>query len=157
MHRGNAIAIAFLSLVALAASVPMVWFTIHESQLTFTGPFGNSETLSPPSGGMMTMALDVTGLNGTLTLLVELPIWGVVAIGGVGVLLALSNRLGATRLPGLLPVVCVAIALVFTFSGLAVGIASSQADLGAGAVVASLGLLVSVALLLPARATAASS
>jgi hypothetical protein len=66
------------AIIAGVLSLPMTWMTIHNAQATLNGPFPGGAAIFGSMFGPMT--LDVSGLNGSVTLLVKAPLWFVICV-----------------------------------------------------------------------------
>ncbi len=108
-------------------SLPMTWMTIREVDIQFPGAF--SDQFNP---AIQWMAFDVTGLNGDVTMLVQLPLWFVVAIAIAANVLHLMKSSSVFAVPKLAVwIVTVSAAIWVTIPAL-VGMASGKATLGFG-------------------------
>jgi amino acid transporter len=136
--NSNAIVIGVGALLALVISLPLEWMTIHNAQIQFDDGFEELEEMMSPSFGQMTVK--VTGINGRITFLVELPIWLIVVVGLIGVILALLNSLGVASLPKLASLIPISLSSLYVIVALILTIASSEASLGVGIFVALVGL-----------------
>jgi len=66
MERKTRVTLLVVGIAAGLLSIPMTWFSIQNAQLNL--PFPGA---SLPSG----MSFDVTGINGSITALIKIPIW----------------------------------------------------------------------------------
>jgi len=151
-----------LSLALLGLCLPLTWFTLSDVAVQTPDLFGGSEGFPGAStfSGMFpsSLTIDVTAWNGTMDIFVELPIWVVVAIGGLGTLLALLRSLRRFDVPPVLILAILTFALAHVGMSLYAVAASGNADFGAGLFVAAVALLLAVPANLrrfPARATEA--
>lgn len=164
---------ALLALVALALSVPLTWFTFEGAPLALDESVTLSEdvfaaaepalaledlgALSELTSLPSTRTFVATGVNGTLNMIGELPIWFVVLVGALGVLVGALNRADVVRVPTLVPALLVAFAGVHVVAGVLVGLLADEAVLGSGGIVAAVGLLVGIGLVFPPRVRVAES
>ena len=141
MDRGTPALLTLVAFALLATSVPMEWFTLHDAQLSWSSPAFDlgGASLAPSHATLV-----ATGLNGSLTLLVGLPIWVVVVVGALGVLVVAADRLGVARVPRLVPALVIAVAAVHVVAAMLVGALGEGATLGAGSFVAAAGLIASM-------------
>ncbi|GAB5439756.1 MAG: hypothetical protein Fues2KO_01050 [Fuerstiella sp.] len=105
-------------------SLPMTWMTIHNAQI---------------SGGMFSMpgmSLDVTGLNGHVTLLVKTPLWFVVSVIVAAAVAQWMHFTGTITVPRPLAAVLSIAGLGWVGLAIVISLASSQASLGLGALIA---------------------
>lgn len=131
-HKNSLLALAIVSGLL---SLPTTWMTIHGAQ--FQGGFGNMR--DPAFGEMFNpvfgqMKIDVTGLNGHFTFLVETPIWFItlVAIAASIVQLMRGSKIFAIPAAVEWSIACVAVGWV----GLAIitALFSGKASLGIGSI-----------------------
>ena len=141
MDRGTPALLALVALALLATSVPMEWFTLHDAALTLSGPaFELGDVSFMPANA----TLVATGLNGSLTILVDVPIWVVVVLGALGVLVVAADRLGLARVSRVVPALLIAVSAVHVVAAMLVGALGEGASLGAGSFVAAGGLIASM-------------
>lgn len=120
----NRVLLSAVAMGLLLCSIPTTWMTINNASLTFDAPmFGDSSpfgqggpSLQMPSLGGM--AINVTGLNGHITLGTKAPIWllVVVAVGAIGV--GALNAAGVTSVPTTVPLVILGVVGIFFAAGL---------------------------------------
>ena len=138
MNKNNLIILGAAALLALLISLPMEWMTITHARINMSG--------APPGfAGMMNQALagaslTVSGLNGHVTVGIKMPIWLIVVVGCIGVVLALLHVLGVARMPLWAPLVPLALSTVYVLIAIWVSVASAEATLGIGGIVALIGL-----------------
>ena len=140
MHAANKnqVVLCAIAAVLLLCSLPTTWATINNAQLNFNGgPFGDGGfqmTMPTPA-----MSIDVTGLNGYVTLGVKIPIW-LLAVAGAGALaLAALNAAQVTKVPPVALLVALGVVGLFFAVGL-VAMLGGNATLGIGYVLAFAGL-----------------
>lgn len=137
----------------LLVSLPLTWFTIENPRLDFGsvqfgegGPFGpNGMTLPLPT--LTGMRLNVTGLNGHITLGTQAPIWLLVVAAAGASVVALLNELRVASIPPQLLLLVLAAIGLFLLAGLLVPF-SGDASLGIGYVIGIAGFLLSLVLVI---------
>lgn len=127
-------------IIAGVISLPMTWMSIRGASIE--GPMG-----SLFNQALQGVSLDVTGLNGSVTLLVKTPIWFLVLMGVAASGLQLMRSSAMFEIP---PAVAWG-ASILSCGGIALAILitlfSSQASLGIGALVGLVGAAVPLACL----------
>ncbi len=154
-----------LGLVLLAVSIPLTWFTVFDAVVTspnIFGAFGDSAGNDAFSdlGAMMSSVsttISVTALNGTIDLFVELPIWVVVLLGGLGALLALVRSTGRWSVPPVLPLLFLVFGLAHIGMALYVIGNSDNGELGFGPFLAAFALLLALPAAVRRRPSAATA
>ena len=135
MEKNNSIVLLSSAGLMLCVSLFMKWLTLHNPELT-----GIDEQFK----SLMTASdFNLTGFNGSIGILLKLPIWLIVLLGLVGLFFSLLNSFGVTTLPKILPIGLLAVSALYILMGLGFAIFSTQASLGAGIVVAFIGVLLS--------------
>lgn len=118
----------FLLMGAIGAgllSLPMKWMTIQNAQIQ--GGFGG---LFNSLGGM---TVNVTGLNGSVTVLVETPLWFIVCIAIIANGLQLLDGSKSLVIPRIAQLATALIAFAWIGLALVIGIFSAKATLAIGA------------------------
>ena len=126
------------AIVAGLASLPLTWMTIRAAQ--FEGGVGG--ILNAALGGM---TLDVTGLNGHVTFLVETPIWLIVAVAIGANVLQLMRHSAMFAIPAWAEWLTALVATAWVSVAVFIAWFSDQATLGVGTL---LGLFCAMAPLL---------
>ena len=115
MKSNNHVVLAVGSMVALLLSIPLGWFQIS--------------------------GFAANGINGSLTFIVQLPIWLVVVFGVLGVSLKMLNHLGLTSIPRFACVGFLLLSSLYVLIALVLLPASSEVELRVGPFVAFFGLV----------------
>ena len=133
--ENNRIVALVIATLLMLFSLPAEWMAISNATITsgaFPGGF-------PNFGGM---TLSVTGMNGHITLGINLPIWLIICIGIVGVILSLLNISKTIELPKVALMIPLGLSFLFVVFGIGVGLSSSNASLGIGGFLALSGLAI---------------
>lgn len=134
----NQVVLCAIAAGLLLCSLPTTWATINNAQLQFNGgPFGDGGFNMPMPTPMFN--LNVTGLNGYITMGVKLPIWLLAIAGAATIGLAALNAADVTKVPPAALLVALAVVGLFFAVGL-VAMLSGDATLGIGYVLAFVGL-----------------
>lgn len=137
-------------IIAGVISLPMTWMSIRGA--SFEGPMGSLFNQT-----MEGVSINVTGLNGSVTLLVKMPIWFLVLMGVAASSLQLMRSSAMFEIP---PAVAWSTSIL-SCGGIAIAILitlfSSQASLGLGALVGLAGAAIPLACLATPTADAPSS
>lgn len=115
MNKNNRIVAAVGSIIALLVSIPLDWFQIS--------------------------GYTANGMSGSLTFLVQLPIWLVAVLGVVGVSLNILNHLGLASIPRFIAVGFLVVSSLYVLIALVILPTSSDVKLLIGPVVALAGLI----------------
>ncbi len=107
-------------------SVPLTWMTIRNPELP--GGFGG---MFPAA--FSGMSIDVTGLNGSITVLFKTPIWFVMCVAIAASALQLLSQSGTFAIPRIAQWSIAVLALIWVGVAILTGLASSKATLGIGA------------------------
>ncbi len=121
------------AIVAALLSLPLAWMTIQDAQIQ--GDFGNMLNMFNLLGGM---TINVTGLNGSVTLLFKVPIWFIVCIAIGANALQLMAGSKSFAIPKLAQWVTAIVATAWIGLAVFVALSSGKVTLGIGAL---LGLL----------------
>jgi hypothetical protein len=133
----NRVLLGVVAIGLLLCSIPTTWMTFKNASLSFDLPtFGDSSPFGQ-GGPMMQMPafngleLNVTGINGHITLGAKAPIWllVIVAAGAIGV--GALNAAGITTVPSVIPLVVLGVVGIFFAAGLFV-IFGGDATMGIG-------------------------
>ncbi len=139
MNKNNSMVLGVGAAIALLVSLPLEWMTIHNAAMLFNGGFPDVAGLQgSPMGGM---SVAVNGFNGSITLLLKLPIWLIVLFGVTGVLLAILNSQRVTSLPKAVPMLCLALSSAYVLLAFGTIILNSSASTAVGILVAMGGLV----------------
>lgn len=136
---------ALIALCALAVSLPMEWFTLHNASFTPDRPFGNFADMMPES-----VDITVSGLKGSINFLVKIPIWFLAVIGMAGAVIALLNRAGII----LVPVWGICIPIFFSGAYMAIGLwvaLKDDASPGIGIITGLAGIILALLAALTSR------
>lgn len=120
----NRVVLCVVAIGLLLCSIPTTWMTIKNASLTFPVPtFGDSSPFGQGGPVMQLPAfngleLNVTGINGHITLGAKAPIWllVIVAAGAIGI--GALNAAGITTVPGAMPLVVLGVVGIFFAAGL---------------------------------------
>ena len=122
------------------------WLTLHQATVNLESLSFNGGSMAPGNvnldwgGGLLAPAdLAIHPTNGTLTLAgFELDLWLIVALGGIGSLLAGLRATGKASLPRLVPIALLAVASLYVAAAWALN-SDPQASLGPGLIAGSVG------------------
>ncbi|QDU55550.1 hypothetical protein [Aeoliella mucimassa] len=158
--NNNQIVLCVIAGVLLVFSLPLTWMTIQNPTVSFNGsPFGDT-AMNFPMSNMLPVSMKVTGLNGHITLGVQLPIWLLVtaaisAIGLVGL-----NIASVTNIPSVTPVLILGVVTLYLATGIFAAL-GGNASLGIGYIMAIVGtaggMFLSLSQMLSAKQTTAAS
>lgn len=133
----------------LLVSLPLTWFTIENPRLDFGGvQFGEggsfgAQGMTLPLPTFAGLRLNVTGLNGRITLGTQAPIWLLVVAAAGASVVAMLNELRVASLPPQFLLLVLAAIGVFLLAGLIVPL-TADASLGIGYLIAVVGFLLSL-------------
>ena len=133
MNKNNAVLTGNGAILLLLISLPLTWMTIRNAGMQLPS------NMSFPSFPGITFK--VTGLNGTITFLAQVPIWLIVMVGVIGVALALMNHLGLASVARAVPLLLVFFSAIYIVIAIVVALGSGNASPGIGAFVATLGIV----------------
>lgn len=132
----NQVVLCAIGAGLLLCSLPTTWLTINNAQLNFNGgPFGGGSFNMPTP----TISMNVTGLNGSITMGVKTPIWLLAIAGAATIALAALNAADVTKVPSAALLVALAVVGLFFVVGLLTTL-GGDATLGIGYVLAFAGL-----------------
>ena len=114
-----------LGIVAGLLSLPLPWMTLRGA--TIQGGFG--EMFNAPFGGM---TIDVTGLNGSVTLLFKTPLWFLVGVAITANVLQLMRNSKSFAIPRFAEWLAAIIAVVWIALAILIALTSGKATLGIG-------------------------
>ena len=139
------------AILAGVLSLPMTWMTIQNAQPSFGNGLGGLLASQLPS-----MSIDVTGLNGHITLLIKSPIWFVVAIVIGASALQLMKHSTAFAVPPLGEWISALVGVIWTAVPIIPIALTGKATLGIGWVLAFVSAVIPlVCLCVPTRNEAA--
>ena len=129
------------AIVLAVVSLPLTWMSIQNAQLQgeFGALFGKA---------FRGISLDVTGLNGNITFLVETPIWFIICVVILASVLQLMNGSKTFAIPILAEWITAALAIGWTGLAVILGSISDEATLGMGAILGFFSAVIPCACLL---------
>jgi hypothetical protein len=140
-ERNNIVLGCLVAVAVLLLAIPVQWFTITNSSLQVNGPKEVAALLAHDYPGV---TFNVTGVNGNISFLVQLPIWLLLCISSFGIIVLALNILGFIAVPRLVPTLCLVIPGIYyliPFFNL-----GSRVSIGAGPVMALLATILGLVL-----------
>ena len=138
MKRNNSIILGIGAMLALCISLPLEWMIYHYDRLLAN--YG-SQVFKGAIPSPENMTLKITGISGYFVVPFKAPMWLIIAVGLVGVLLALLNCLRITKIPKIIHLIPLSLSALFIVLGCKIILIAPEATVGAGILIALLGLV----------------
>ncbi|MGF1655638.1 MAG: hypothetical protein ACFCU3_01525 [Verrucomicrobiales bacterium] len=130
----NMVVLTIIGIILLLCSLPTIWFEVRDGV--------NLEVLGLRVSTGALLSVEITGLRGTLDVGTKIPLWLIVAIGGVGLGLLFLRQSRIADLPLLAPMVPWALSVALTAYALITALGMEGTTLGIGIFLAGAGLAV---------------
>jgi len=114
-------------IVSGLVSLPMTWITIRNAEMQIEGGFGNLF-----NSAFQGMTIDVTGLNGHVTMLFKTPLWFVIGVAIAANVLQLMRSSDAFAIPKIALWIVAVVAAIWSTIPIIMALSSGKATVGIG-------------------------